>query len=203
MHRTFFALFVGVAVAIPAAAFGQTLQDQINAVYQAQQQQEAAQRAAYDAALRQRQEEQAAILRQRREAQAALLRQHEEELALKKARIDAEIAEQRQKVAEAAADKKQDQAYEDRLCNLNIEREELELEALKARAARENDYINSDLAHRAAETNVIQSQADKVRSEAEANRNVSSGVKEYLSESGLAEVKKADPRGRLPMEITH
>jgi len=80
MHRTFFALFVGVAVAIPAAAFGQTLQDQINAVYQAQQQQEAAQRAAYDAALRQRQEEQAAILRQRREAQAALLRQHKEEL---------------------------------------------------------------------------------------------------------------------------
>ena len=44
------ALFVlAIVGAAPGGALGQTLQDQINSVYQAQQQDEARQRAAYDA----------------------------------------------------------------------------------------------------------------------------------------------------------
>jgi Family of unknown function (DUF5384) len=162
-----------VAVA-PAASLGQTLQDQITAVYQAQQEQEARQRTAYAA------------------QQAAIRRAHEEELAVQKARLAQAAARQREQAVEVAADKKRDQSYEDKLRELNIQRQELELQAQKTVGSRENDYINSDLARRAAETDVIRSGAEKLRSQADANRNVSSGVKDYLDQSGAAAVKKAE-----------
>jgi hypothetical protein len=165
-------VLVMVAVA-PAAGLGQTLQDQINAVYQAQQEQEARQRAAYAA------------------RQATIRREHEEELAVQKARLAEAVARQREQAAEAAADKRRDQSYEDKLRELNIQRQEVELQAQKTVAGRENDYIDSDLARRAAETDVIRSRAENLRSQADANRNVSSGVKDYLEQSGAAAVKKA------------
>lgn len=158
----------------PAASLGQTLQDRIATVYQAQQEREARQRAAYAA------------------QQAVIRREHEEELAVQKARLAEVAARQRQQAAEAAADKKRDQSYEDKLRELNIERQELELQARKTAAGRENDYIDSDLARRAAETDVIRSGAEDLRSQADANRNVSSGVKHYLEQSGAAAIKKSE-----------
>jgi hypothetical protein len=163
-------MMVGAA---PAAALGQTLQDQINNVYQAQQAEEARQQAAEAA------------------QQVAIRREREQELAAQRARLAAAEARQRELAAEAEADKKRDQAYEDKLRDLNIQRQEVDLQEEKGVAAREKDYIDSDLARRAAETDVIKSQADKVRSQADANRNVSSGVKDYLDQSGAAEVKGA------------
>jgi hypothetical protein len=160
--------------AAPAAGLGQTLQDQINSVYQAQQEQEAQQRAAYAA------------------QQAAIRREHEEVLAIQKARLAAVAAREREQAAEAAADKKRDQSYQDKLRELNIQRQEVELQAQKTLAGRENDYVDSDLARRAAETDVISSRAENLRSQADANRNVSSGVKDYLDQSGAAAVKKAE-----------
>jgi hypothetical protein len=163
-----------------SGALAQTLQDQINSVYQAQQQEEARQRAAYEA-------QQAEM---RRERQAAI--------AAENARTAAAVAAQKQREAAALADKQRNQGYEDQLRELNIERQKTSLEAEKARVARENDYINADLAHRSAETDVVKSEAERTRSEADANRNVSSGVKNYLDQSGLAEVRKST----APNEVT-
>jgi hypothetical protein len=169
-----------LAVAIAVAPFGvraQNLQDQIDSVYRAQQQQEASQRAAYDA------------------QQAAILRQHQQQIAAENARIAAAAALQKQREEAAQADKLRNQAYEDQLRDLNLERQKAQLEALKARAARENDYINADLAHQSAETDVVRSEADRTRSEADANRNVSSGVKNFLDQSGAAAVERASSPG--------
>jgi Family of unknown function (DUF5384) len=85
--------------------------------------------------------------------------------------------------------------YDNQLRDLNIERQKAELQAEKARAARENEFIDADLAHRSAVTDVVKSGADRNRSEADANRNVSSGIKNYLDQSGAAEVKKARSPG--------
>jgi hypothetical protein len=59
----------------------------------------------------------------------------------------------------------------------------LELQAAKARVDRANDLINAELKRTDAQTDVIQSQAD-------ANRNISSGAKVLLERTGEAEVKK-------------
>jgi hypothetical protein len=173
-------LTLALVGAIPSGALAQTLQDQINSVYQAQQQQEAGQRAAYEA------------------QQAEMRREHQAAIATENARVTAAAAVQKQRAAAALADKQRDQGYDDQLRELNIERQKAELEALKARASRENDYVNSDLARQSAETDVVKSEAERTRSEADANRNVSSGVKNYLDQSGLAEVKKNTP----PREVT-
>ena len=178
MWKALFALvIVGVA---PLGAYGQSLQDQINAVDQAQQQQEGRQRAAYDA------------------QQAELRRERQEQLAAERGRIAAAAAVQKQRDEAALADKQRNQAYDDQLRELNIERQKAVLSALKARADRENDYINADLARQSAQTDVVKSEAERTRSEADANRNVSSGVKNYLDQSGLAEVKKSG----TPSEVT-
>jgi hypothetical protein len=178
MRRAAFTL--ALVGAIPSGAFAQTLQDQINSVYQAQQQEEARQRAAYDA------------------QQAELRRERQGQISAERARIAAAAALQKQRADEAQADKQRNQAYDDQLRELNLERQKTALEAEKARAARENDYINADLAHRSAETDVVKSEADRTRSEADANRNVSAGMKNYLDQSGLAEVKK----NTAPSDVT-
>src|SRR6202040_1590782 len=99
-------LFILVLLgAIPPGAFGQTLQDQINSVYQAQQQEEARQRAAYDA------------------QQAELRPEHQSQLAAERARAGAAAALQKQRDEAAQADKQRNQAYEDQLRELNIERQ--------------------------------------------------------------------------------
>jgi hypothetical protein len=175
MRKALIAL--AIAGAASPAALGQTLQDQINSVYQAQQQDEARQRAAYDA------------------QQAELRRQRQEQLSAERARNASAVALQKQRADEAQADKQRNQSYDNQLRDLNIERQKAELQAEKARAARENEFIDADLAHRSAVTDVVKSGADRNRSEADANRNVSSGIKNYLDQSGAAEVKKARSPG--------
>ena len=177
MRRVLFT--VALLGAIPPAAFGQTVQDQINSVYQAQQQEEARQRAAYDA------------------QQAELRREHQSQLAAERARAAAAGALQKQREEAAQADKQRNQTYEDQLRELNIERQKAELQAEKARTDRETDFINADLARRGAETDVVKSQADRTRSEADANRNVSSGVKNYLDQAGAAAVERAGSPGQV------
>ncbi|EFB9862418.1 hypothetical protein CV519_004464, partial [Escherichia coli] len=59
-----------------------------------------------------------------------------------------------------------------------------ELQAKAARVQRENDFIEQELKERAAKTDVIQSEAD-------ANRNISTGSKDLLQSEGKAREKKA------------
>lgn len=153
-------------VMVSVAAFAQTsLQDQINAVYSVQEQA--------------RQRAEAAQLAE----QAELRRERQQQAAAARARAAAAAVAERARVAEAEADKKRDQAYQDQLRELNIEEQDLKLQAEKAHVARENEFIDQELKRQAAQTDVIKSQAD-------ATRNVSSGVKDYLDQSGAAEVKK-------------
>jgi hypothetical protein len=175
MRQAVFVLMI--AAGAPTAAFCQTLQDQINSVYQVQQRQEEAQGAEHEA------------------QQAAAQDERRKEIAAQRARAAADEARRRQQAAEAEAEKKRDQAYQDRLRDLNIQRQELELQAAKGAVARENEYINSDLARKAAETDVIKSQAARVQSEADANRNISTGIKSYLDQSGRAEIQRSAPQG--------
>ncbi|REF28549.1 hypothetical protein BDD26_3477 [Xenorhabdus cabanillasii] len=93
-------------------------------------------------------------------------------------------AEKQRVLAEAAADKKRDQAYEDELRKLEIEMKKLELEKRSARAKRENEFIDQELKTQTAKTDVIQSEAD-------ANRNLSSGAKSLLESEGKAREKKS------------
>ena len=83
-----------------------------------------------------------------------------------------------------AADKLRDQNYEDQLRALEIEQKKLDLQSEQAKVARSNEYIDQDLKSEAAKTDFVQSQAD-------ANRNVSSGIKTLLEKTGDAEVKQA------------
>ena len=143
---------------ITVSATAQTLTDQINAVDAAQQQNAAVQqqRAA---------EEQAVVDAKQAELRRAIQQQNA-----------AAATKQKQKAEAAEADKKRDQSYEDQLRDLEVQRQALELQAGKNYVNRQNDYIDQELQKNAAETDVI-------KSEAEANRNISSGAKTYLENS--------------------
>jgi hypothetical protein len=87
-----------------------------------------------------------------------------------------------QKEAEAEADKKRDQGYQDQLRALDVQQKALAVEAEKARVARSNEYIDQELKEKAAQTDVIKSEADS-------NRDLSQGTKTLLEKTGDAEVK--------------
>ncbi|TWI57498.1 hypothetical protein IQ22_00715 [Pseudomonas duriflava] len=161
-----------------------SLQDQIAAVHQAELKQQAAEKAAMqarEAELMRVAQEQAAKQRKAEQARAAQLKKAEQERAAAAAQRKA--AENAQ-AAEAYADKKRDQSYEDELRQLEIEERKLKLASLKARTNRTDDYIDQELKQKAAETEVIQSQAD-------ATRNLSEGSKELLKSEGEARKKEA------------
>lgn len=102
--------------------------------------------------------------------------------ALAKEREKAEAIRQRE-YQEYMADKKRDQSYEDELRLLELEERKLELARKKARVKREDDFIDQELKRENARTDVIQSEAD-------VNRNISSGSKTLLEKEGEARVKK-------------
>ncbi len=102
-----------------------------------------------------------------------------------KQRRAAELERKAKLEAEIAADKKRDQDYEDQLRQLELENRKLELEAKRARVNRANDFLDQELKERAAQTDVIQSEAD-------ARRNISTGTKELLQSEGKARESKAD-----------
>ncbi len=88
-----------------------------------------------------------------------------------------------QRKAEMLADKQRDQTHEDKLRELDVQERALQIEAEKARVARQNDFIDQELKERQAVTDVIKSHAD-------VNRNLSEGTKTLLEKKGEAEVKK-------------
>ncbi|UFH49206.1 DUF5384 family protein [Pseudomonas sp. KNUC1026] len=119
--------------------------------------------------------------------------------AEQKRAYDAEVAQQRAQ-AQAAARKReaiaeQKRAEQKRLQNrdekfvdeeraMALEERRLKLDAMKARTARTNDYIDAELREKAARSDVIQSEAD-------ANRNISTGAKSLMESTGDAEVNKS------------
>jgi hypothetical protein len=191
------AVVVAAALAcalVTQASAQSSLTDQINSVYAVQQKKDAAEKAAREAqqAEQQRLAEQREV--ERREAERRRATEHaaavaaaakkQADAAAATAKKEAEAATAAaKKEAEASADKKRDQQYEDQLRALQIEQKKLELQAAKARVDRTNDLINAELKRTDAQTDVIQSQAD-------ANRNISSGAKVLLEKTGEAEVKK-------------
>lgn len=152
-------------VALPGPVWAQSsLSDQINSVYSAQQQNDAAAQAQAEA------------------QQQAILQQQQREWAAARSEAAARDAREAAKEAEVEADKKRDEAYQDQLRALDLQERELQLEAEKARVARENEFIDQDLNRSKAETDAIQSQAD-------ATRNISSGEKSFLDQEGEAAVR--------------
>ena len=67
---------------------------------------------------------------------------------------------------------------------LELEERRLALQAKRARTARANDYIDAELRDSAARTDVIQSEADSAR-------NVTSGAKSLLEDTGKADVNRS------------
>ncbi|MBD2806025.1 DUF5384 family protein [Xenorhabdus szentirmaii] len=101
-----------------------------------------------------------AIAQAENETKAEKQRQHAAQQAKREKASSAERAERERRHREAAADKKRDQDYEDELRKLDIEMKKLELEKQAIRVKRENDFIDQELKNQAANTDVIQSKAD-------------------------------------------
>lgn len=97
----------------------------------------------------------------------------------------ARAGEKKRLLNERIADKKRDRAYEDELRQLEIEQRKLEVQRKAARVKREGDFIEQDLKYRAAQTDLIQSNAD-------ANRNLPGGAKGLIQSEGKSAVKKAE-----------
>lgn len=95
-------------------------------------------------------------------------------------------AAQRQTVAaENARLRTRAEAREDEAHALAIEERKLRLQTLKAKADRSNEYIDAELRSSAAKADVVQSEAD-------ANRNISSGAKALLEDTGKARVNTSN-----------
>jgi hypothetical protein len=159
-----------------------SLTDQLGAMRQAQDENDEVARqaqAAHEAAQRAYQQRMA---QERAAAQAQEEQRQAAALALQQQRQAAILAQQQQRAAEAEADKKRDQAYQDQLRALDVQQKQLAVEAEKARVARSNEYIDQELKAKAAETDVVKSEADS-------NRDISSGTKTLLEKTGDAEVK--------------
>lgn len=124
-----------------------------------------------------------------RQAQLAAQRAHEQKMAKIAAAQRAKQAAARQaRENERLADKARDQNYEDELRALALEEKRMELAhkkaMLEAQSKAADKYIEQDLNTRKAATDVIQSQAD-------ANRNVTEGIRDNLQKNGDAQIKQA------------
>lgn len=173
MRRTAPLLFCLLTV-IPGYALAESMQDQLAAVVQAENQGKAQEQSEQDA--REAQYQQQQRIYEQRQAQASRERAK---------RLAAAQAIANQKAADSLADKNRDRAYQDQLRDLDLQQRKLQLEQETARVKRENDYIDQDLKKQAAQTEVIQSEAD-------ANRNLSQGGKNLLTSEGKAREEKAD-----------
>jgi hypothetical protein len=164
------------------AASQTSLGDQIGSVNQVQQQREAAEQAGRDSAYAAQQAEQ-----QRRDAaQQQAESDRKAQLAREQRQRDedraAALALAKKREAAQAAEHAKDKQYQDEVRALQLERQRLLVQAEKARVDRANDFINAEIKHQNTETDLVQSQAD-------ANRNISSGEKVLLEKTGEAAVK--------------
>ncbi|MDD2106734.1 MULTISPECIES: DUF5384 family protein [Pseudomonas] len=165
---------LGTALALSAATAAAGQFDQL---YQIEQQTKQS-----EAALETERLRQAAAAEQRAEAREAAARQ--QRAASQRASAQRAAEKQQAQAAERKRVQTREEAYEDDLRALELEERRLALQAKKAKVARANDYIDAELRDSAARTDVIQSNADSAR-------NVTSGAKSLLEDSGKAEVKRA------------
>lgn len=144
----------------PSVASAQSiLSDQIGAVDAAQQRHDYVARQAWDEQQRQ----------QRAASAAAQARQDRIAAAARAA------AAEREKKLDAR--QARDDAYEDRLRELELQDRALSIQAKKTDVSRENDIIDSELSQKGAVTDLIKSHADS-------NRNLSEGEKTLLEKKG-------------------
>lgn len=165
---------LGTALALSAATAAAGQFDQL---YQIEQQTKQS-----EAALETERLRQAAAAEQRAEAREAAARQ--QRAAAQRASAQRAAEKQQAQAAERKRVQTREEAYEDEMRALELEERRLALQAKKAKVARANDYIDAELRDSAARTDVIQSNADSAR-------NVTSGAKSLLEDSGKAEVKRA------------
>ncbi|MEG5932493.1 DUF5384 family protein [Enterobacter hormaechei] len=124
--------------------------------------------------------------------------EHNRRVDAENARIDAQqqAQERRQRAAAAAAHKraaaaqaahaavvKRENAYQDKLRDIELRRQELALKREEARVNREDEYIDQELRAASAASDVVKSEAD-------ANRATAQGVKTLMEKEGEARVKK-------------
>ena len=159
-------------------AIASSLQDQLSAVAEAEQQGKNEEQRQHDEWVAERNREIQPEKQRRANAQAAANKRAATAAANKKARQD-------KLDAEASADKKRDQSYEDELRSLEIQKQKLALAKEEARVKRENEFIDQELKHKAAQTDVVQSEAD-------ANRNMTEGGRDLMKSVGKAEENKSD-----------
>lgn len=162
-----------LATALPMSAGAQSLSEQINAVSAAQDAQDARIAAAEAAA---------AAAQQQQAAEA-------DRLALLAERAQARI--QQEKLTAALHAQARDQAYQDQLRSLDLQQRNLQLEQEQIATGRENDMIDHALKREDAQADLVQSQADATRDEAE-------GDKTLLSDVGQADVNATLPSGMAP-----
>ncbi|WP_144170128.1 DUF5384 family protein [Pseudomonas sp. Kh13] len=165
---------LGTALVLSAATAAAGQFDQL---YQIEQQTKQS-----EAALETERLRQAAAAEQRAEAREAAARQ--QRAAAQRASAQRAAEKQQAQAAEHKRVQTREEAYEDELRALELEERRLALQAKKAKVARANDFIDAELRDSAARTDVIQSNADSAR-------NVTSGAKSLLEDSGKAEVKRA------------
>ncbi|HCO6989251.1 TPA: DUF5384 family protein [Escherichia coli] len=155
-------------------AIASSLQDQLSAVAEAEQQGKNEEQRQHDEWVAERNREIQQEKQRRANAQAAANKRAATAAANKKARQD-------KLDAEASGD----QSYEDELRSLEIQKQKLALAKEEARVKRENEFIDQELKHKAAQTDVVQSEAD-------ANRNMTEGGRDLMKSVGKAEENKSD-----------
>jgi len=165
-------LFIGSSlVALSQPTYCSPIQDQINNLGNVQNQLQAQELA------RQQEIEYQRQLREREAIERAEKSRRDDIARQTKAREQA-IARESARQASMQKDKDRDQAYEDQL-------RALEVEKLKKRVNREDDYIDVELTAKRAE-------ADRIKADADAQRNVSEGIKTKLSGEGNAAVNVSE-----------
>ncbi|EBB5174560.1 hypothetical protein FGT65_22815 [Salmonella enterica subsp. enterica serovar Cerro] len=158
-------------------SFANSLQDQLSAVAQAEQQGKSEEQRLRDI----QQEKINAAERLDRQRRASAVAEANRKAAI----ASAEKKARREKIeAEVKADKTRDQGYEDELRSLEFQKQKLALAREEARVKRENEFIDQELKNKAAQTDVIQSNADS-------NRNMSEGGRDLMKSEGKAREKKA------------
>ena len=171
-------IILSIALSVVSSVSGaNSLQDQLSAVAQAEQQGNIETQRQSD--LRQEKlDREARVERQRRADANAIATKRANAIAAEKRAHQEKIA------AESLSDKKRDQHYEDELRDLEIQKLKLALAREEARVKRENEFIDQDLKGRAAQNEVIQSKAD-------VNRNLSEGGRELMKSEGKAREKES------------
>ena len=166
-----------------------TLANQLDSMYQLEQQTKQAEASSEAERIRQ-----AAAERARDEARSAADRKQR---AVAQQAVQQKALEQRKtQELEHKRVQTREEGFEDELRALELEERRLALQAKRARAARTNDYIDAELRDNAARTDVIQAEADSAR-------NVTSGAKSLLEDTGKAEVNRsaAYSASNLPIDL--